>query len=113
MCIFELNLTGHVDPGENEWLTALRETKEESGIEESDLEIYKDINKTLEYRVKGKDKTVIYWLAKLKDINKNVMLSSEHTEYRWLKFEDAQNLSGYRDFNDMLQEFHNKIKNML
>lgn len=31
--------TGHVDPGESDWLTALRETKEEAGLSENDLEV--------------------------------------------------------------------------
>lgn len=30
---------GHVDPGESDWVTALRETKEEAGLSESDLEV--------------------------------------------------------------------------
>lgn len=30
---------GHVDPGESDWVTALRETQEEAGLSEKDLEV--------------------------------------------------------------------------
>lgn len=30
---------GHVDPGESDWETALRETKEEAGLSVNDLEV--------------------------------------------------------------------------
>lgn len=39
---------GHVDKGESEFVTALRETKEEAGFSESDLKIIPDFEKTLE-----------------------------------------------------------------
>lgn len=38
---------GHVDEGESEFVTALRETKEEAGFSESDLKIIADFEKTL------------------------------------------------------------------
>lgn len=34
-----LSPPGHVDPGESDWVTALRETKEEAGLSEDDLEV--------------------------------------------------------------------------
>lgn len=34
-----LHVLGHVDPGESDWVTALRETKEEAGLSENDLEV--------------------------------------------------------------------------
>lgn len=39
---------GHVDKGESEFVTALRETKEEAGFSESDLKIITDFEKTLQ-----------------------------------------------------------------
>lgn len=30
---------GHVDPGESDWDTALRETREEAGLNENDMEV--------------------------------------------------------------------------
>ncbi|KPJ03246.1 PREDICTED: bis(5'-nucleosyl)-tetraphosphatase [asymmetrical] [Papilio xuthus] len=99
---------GHVDPGESNWVTALRETKEEAGYSENDLEIYKDISYTLNYEVNQKPKCVIYWLAKLKKPEQNVTLSDEHQDYKWLPLQQAQELSGFDDMKLLLADFHEK-----
>ena len=80
---------GHVDPGESDFQTALRETEEESGIRADSIEILKDIKKEIIYPVKGKPKTVIYWPAKLVDLNTKVVLSDEHQKFEWLGLKDA------------------------
>ena len=76
---------GHVDPGENDMTTALRETKEEAGLDKSDLKI---MEKTweLSYPVKDwkdgivKQKSTIYFLAELitgkHDVSRSQMFSS-------------------------------------
>ncbi|CAK1584761.1 unnamed protein product [Parnassius mnemosyne] len=99
---------GHVDPGESDWVTALRETKEEAGLSENDLEIYQGISKTLNYQVKGKPKSVLYWLAKLKNPDKSITLSEEHQDLKWLPLDEAQELSGYEDMKQLLSEFYVK-----
>ncbi|KAL4720787.1 hypothetical protein ACJJTC_001376 [Scirpophaga incertulas] len=104
---------GHVDPGESDWITALRETREEAGLTENDLEVYKDISKTLKYNVNGKPKVVVYWLAKLRDPTKKVTLSQEHQDLRWLTLDQAQEISGYDDMNQVLADFHEKAKSLL
>lgn len=103
---------GHVDPGEDDFTTALRETHEEAGYRADDLIIHKDQVKILEYKVKGNDKTVVYWLAELRDPAKNPTLSDEHTEFRWLAKDAAIALSGFNDFAEMVNHFHNKIKTL-
>ncbi|XP_038211547.1 bis(5'-nucleosyl)-tetraphosphatase [asymmetrical] isoform X2 [Zerene cesonia] len=96
---------GHVDPGESDWDTALRETQEEAGFTQKDLEIDKNIKKTLSYEVNGKPKDVIYWLAKLINPETPVKLSDEHQDFKWLPLQEAQELSGYDDMKIMLSEF--------
>ncbi|KAI5642929.1 NUDIX domain-containing protein [Phthorimaea operculella] len=103
---------GHVDPGESDWVTALRETKEEAGLSENELEIYKDISKTLNYEVKGKPKVVVYWLAKLRDPEHPVTLSDEHQDLKWLVLKDAQKIAGYEDMQKLLEEFHEKASKL-
>ncbi|XP_061392282.1 bis(5'-nucleosyl)-tetraphosphatase [asymmetrical] [Musca vetustissima] len=100
---------GHVDPGEDDYTTAVRETKEEAGYSEDDLIIYKDNPITLNYEVRGKPKTVIYWLAELKDVSKEPVLSEEHTELKWLNKESAKEIVGYKDNQDMIDKFHETI----
>lgn len=43
---------GHVDPGEDEWTAALRETREEAGIAADCLDVHKDFVEVLQYEVK-------------------------------------------------------------
>ncbi|XP_029193212.1 bis(5'-nucleosyl)-tetraphosphatase [asymmetrical]-like [Acropora muricata] len=80
---------GHVDPGESDMQTALRETEEESGLKKSSLEIMEHVQKTLNYEVRGKPKTVIYWPAEVKDYNVAVQLSNEHQDFKWLSLDKA------------------------
>ncbi|XP_049877092.1 bis(5'-nucleosyl)-tetraphosphatase [asymmetrical] isoform X1 [Pectinophora gossypiella] len=104
---------GHVDPGESDWVTALRETKEEAGLSESDLNVYKDVTKTLNYEVKGKPKVVVYWLAKLKNPDYAVTLSDEHQDMKWLPLKQAQEIAGYDDMKKLLEEFNEKAEKLL
>uniref|UniRef100_A0A0K8TS11 Bis(5'-nucleosyl)-tetraphosphatase [asymmetrical] n=1 Tax=Tabanus bromius TaxID=304241 RepID=A0A0K8TS11_TABBR len=101
---------GHVDKGEDDFATALRETKEESGYGESDLKIYKEVTATLNYNVKGVPKVVVYWLAELIDPEKDPVLSEEHEAFKWLPKEEAKTTATYKDFGEMLEDFENKIK---
>ncbi|RVE42261.1 hypothetical protein evm_013091 [Chilo suppressalis] len=103
---------GHVDPGESDWVTALRETEEESGLTENDLEIYEEISRTLEYKVNNKPKVVVYWLAKLKNPQKEVTVSDEHQDFKWLSLKEAQEISGYDDMTQLLAEFYEKALRM-
>ncbi|KAJ8717389.1 hypothetical protein PYW08_005788 [Mythimna loreyi] len=103
---------GHVDPGESDYVTALRETKEEAGLSEDDLEIYKDVSKILYYKVKGNPKVVVYWLAKLKSPETKVILSDEHQDLKWLPLKEAQDISGFDDMKQLLLEFNEKAKGL-
>ncbi|CAO1328599.1 unnamed protein product [Diamesa serratosioi] len=99
---------GHVDPGEDDFTTALRETKEEAGYAENDMKIHKDKMKILNYNVNNKPKTVVYWLAELIS-TKDPTLSEEHTEFKFLPKKEAIELSGYADFAEMVEYFHDEI----
>lgn len=46
--LMELFYLGHVDPGESDLETALRETEEETGLTKTDLCILADFNKTIQ-----------------------------------------------------------------
>ncbi|XP_066458761.1 bis(5'-nucleosyl)-tetraphosphatase [asymmetrical] [Eleutherodactylus coqui] len=95
---------GHVDPGEDDMTTALRETEEEAGLQPSQFHIVDGFRKELNYKVNDKPKTVIYWLGELIDRNAQVKLSHEHQDYRWLRLKEACAYSGYQDMQDTLNE---------
>lgn len=95
---------GHVDPGEDDLTTALRETREEAGLGEEHLCIVKNFLKELRYQVRGKDKTVLYWLAELRDPAMSVTLSEEHQDYRWARLDEACTLARYQDLQETLRD---------
>uniref|UniRef100_UPI002540129A bis(5'-nucleosyl)-tetraphosphatase [asymmetrical] n=1 Tax=Euleptes europaea TaxID=460621 RepID=UPI002540129A len=97
---------GHVDPGEDDLQTALRETQEEAGLDPSQFTILEGFKKELNYTVRGKPKSVIYWLAEMKDSDVEVKLSSEHQAFRWLPLNEACELSGYQDMQATIREAH-------
>lgn len=100
---------GHLEPGEDDITAALREVKEEAGYAANDLHIYEEHFRILHYKVYGNDKSVIYWLAELKDPQNQPKLSHEHTEFRWLTKDNAISLAGFDDFAKMVTELHEQI----
>ncbi|NXA44849.1 AP4A tetraphosphatase, partial [Nothocercus julius] len=97
---------GHVDPGEDDLQTALRETREEAGLQATQLTLVDGYKKELHYPVNGKPKTVVYWLAEMKDCNTEIKLSEEHQAFQWLKLEDACKFAEYEDMQAMLKDAH-------
>ncbi|XP_060072219.1 bis(5'-nucleosyl)-tetraphosphatase [asymmetrical]-like [Ylistrum balloti] len=102
---------GHVDPGESEFDTALRETTEEAGLNRSHLEVIDNFKKTLNYPVNGRPKRVVYWLAKMKDPEMAVTLSDEHIDFKWLKVQEANELiTQYKDLQAVLNDADEYLK---
>lgn len=89
--------------------TALRETEEESGYLKEDLRIHEKARREMVYLVGSKPKTVVYWLAELINESKQVQMSKEHQDYKWLSIDEACRLSGYTDMQDALKYFHKHI----
>lgn len=105
---------GHVDPGETDYETALRETREEAGLLPEQLVVDKDFKVELNYDVFSykhggvkKSKIVTYWLAELKNPTLNVVqLSDEHLAFKWLPLEPAIELSGFKDMAKAFRKCH-------
>lgn len=91
-------------------VTALRETKEESGLKQTDLKIYAESKHVLNYEVRGKPKKVIYWLAQLINLDARVQLSDEHQDFKWLSFEEACVHGKYEDMQNMLKHYDEYIR---
>lgn len=94
---------GHVDPGEDDFTTAMRETKEEAGYGASDLRVFEQHRMELRYPVKGREKVVVYWLAKLLQHSMLPVLSEEHTDYKWLPAKEAIELAGFPEFQRLIE----------
>ncbi len=93
---------GHVDPGENDKETALRETQEEAGLGPSDYNIIDDFIDTISYKVRGKDKSVSYFLARLKAYDCPIVLSDEHQAFKWLDIKGACDFAVYQEMQNTL-----------
>jgi 8-oxo-dGTP pyrophosphatase MutT (NUDIX family) len=88
---------GHVDDGETELQTALRELQEETGIEAGDIEIDPDFRFSLKYTVRYKrsgnqlrHKELVVFLASL--IRPVELVVSEHDDYKWFPWQPPQQI---------------------
>jgi len=93
---------GKVELGEIPHETALRETKEETGI--SDIEFIDGFEESVEYDFRFKKenihKKVIFFLAKTNE--KNIKLSHEHNDYLWLEYNDALKKTTFENAKNVL-----------
>ena len=104
--------SGHVDPGESEFETALRETKEEAGLPKEQLNILDNFQSVLYYEAHGKPKKVVYWLSELKDPNFPVTLSDEHTDFKWVPLEEACRLMQFKDMEKAVRDADSVISKL-
>ncbi|XP_069778868.1 bis(5'-nucleosyl)-tetraphosphatase [asymmetrical] [Narcine bancroftii] len=100
---------GHVDQGEDDFQTALRETEEEAGLESKHFNVLEGFKKEINYNVKNVPKTVLYWLAELKDNNIEIKLSKEHQMFCWLNVDEACKRVQYQEMQEALREAHQFI----
>lgn len=92
---------GHVENGENEIETALREVKEEIGL---DVEINKQKRYVLNYIIRDEiDKTTVLYLAKPKSENIS-MQESEIEHVKWCDFDEALNTLTYDNWKEMFKQ---------
>ena len=92
---------------------ALRETKEEAGLDSKQLKVFTEIKEELRYEAFGRPKIVTYWLARLANYDDKVLLSDEHQDFRWLGLNEAKELSGFPDMAKCLQSFSDKLTTIL
>ncbi|MBD3208080.1 MAG: NUDIX domain-containing protein [Candidatus Nealsonbacteria bacterium] len=97
---------GNIEKGEKLKETVIRETQEETGIE--DLDFVKGFKEHIKYTYKreGKDifKIVTYFLASTK--TKEVKISWEHQGFQWLIYEEALQQLTYKNARTVLEKVH-------
>ena len=95
---------GKMENGETTHETALRETKEETGI--SDVEFLDGFEEEIEYyfHVENQDihKKVIFFLGKTKTLD--IILSHEHLDFIWLDYDNALNKITYENAKNLLKK---------
>ena len=97
-------IKGKVEQNETLHETAIRETKEETGI--SNIKFIDDFEESVEYdfRFKNEDihKKVIFFLAKTSE--KKISLSHEHNDYLWLGYNDALKKTTFKNAKNVLSK---------
>ena len=98
-------IKGKMEKKETPRETALRETKEETGI--SDIEFIDGFEESVEYDFRFNDenihKKVIFFLAKTETLQ-TVSLSHEHNDYLWLAYNDALKKTTYGNAKNVLSK---------
>jgi len=93
---------GKIEQNETSHETALRETKEETGI--TNIEFVDGFEESVEYDFRFKKenihKKVIFFLAKTNE--KNIKLSHEHNDYLWLEYSDALKKTTFENAKNVL-----------
>ena len=88
---------GHIEDGETDLQSALRELEEETGIASDDIDLDPDFRFVTNYRVKYKrtggqwrEKTLIVFLGRLRrDVELQI---TEHQGFRWLPWDPPHQL---------------------
>ena len=98
-------IKGKMEKNETPRETALRETKEETGI--SDIEFIDGFEESVEYYFRFNNenihKKVIFFLAKTETLQ-TVSLSHEHNDYLWLAYNDALKKTTYGNAKNVLSK---------
>lgn len=102
---------GHVEEGETEKQTAIREVKEETNV---NVQILSDKKYQTNYIIKDKniDKDVIFFLAKPLNLNQKPQLE-EVSISEWKKFEDALEVITFERSRNILKEAINDYNEII
>ncbi|MBI5404351.1 MAG: NUDIX pyrophosphatase [Ignavibacteriae bacterium] len=79
-------VTGRMEKDEEAFKTALREVKEETGLDMINCFVHPKIN---EFYTPHNDKIYLIPVFAAEVSDKRVIMSDEHVEFEWLNFEDA------------------------
>ena len=95
---------GKMEKSETPHETAIRETKEETGI--SDVEFIDGFEEEIEYYFYAENqeihKKVIFFLGKTQ--TREITLSHEHLDFIWLEFDNALSKTTYENAKNLLKK---------
>ncbi len=101
---------GHVEAGESETETALRELREETGIQEVELTF--GFRETIEYYYRREGRTmhkeVVFFLARTPV--REVRLSDEHIGFEWLPYDEAIERLTFKNAKELLAKAERRLK---
>lgn len=102
---------GHVEPGESEKDTALREIEEETGLEK--VILYENLKMKDSYFLSDNSlKQVIFFIVKALSFDVNIQLD-EIEEFMWCDFDKCINTLDFDNTKDVLKKAKNMIETEL
>ena len=101
-------VAGKIEKGETAWQTAVRELKEETGLGPYRMFVADHISKF--YEVKG-DRINLVPVFGIEVNSKDVILSEEHIEYKWVNFNEARDILAWNGQKEGLEVVYNMISN--
>ena len=104
---------GKMEQGESTHQTAIRETKEETGI--TDIEFIENFEEWIQYNFKYQgelvQKKVVFFLAETK--TKEVKISHEHSGYTWLDYNSSMEKTTFDNAKTVLTKAEKLLSNTL
>ena len=98
---------GHVENGETEVETVIRETKEETNI---DVEVNESLRFEMSYITdKNIDKTVVFFVAK-PTTEEIIIQEEELSDAKWVKFDEVEDNLTFDNAKELWREVYSKIK---
>jgi len=102
---------GKLEKDEKDFKAALREVREETGLNYFDLKFDRNFKVYQHYFFRTKNqkvfKTVIYYLAETR--KSKIVISDEHCGYGWFLFKDAQKLLIHQSLRKNLKQAYEAI----
>ncbi len=97
-------VTGSIDNSEKAFQTALREIKEETGLTPNNFWVIPNVNSFYD---SGKDMiNMIPVFAALVDSNASVVLSKEHSDYKWVNKNEAVKILPWKGQRTSVETIH-------
>lgn len=94
---------GNMEKGETPQQTALREIREESGLD--DVRLVDGFKKVIEYYYNRDGnrvhKQVVFFLAETKE--EKIRISFEHEDFAWFRYDDAVKIVSYQNSKRLLR----------
>jgi 8-oxo-dGTP pyrophosphatase MutT (NUDIX family) len=103
---------GHIETGESEEDAALREIREETGLDVNLIDGFRAVDEYW-YQHKGQrvKKQAVFFLGEAKD--RESKLSWEHEEIAWLSYEAALQRLKYKNLREILTEAHGFLQKQM
>ena len=101
-------VAGKIEKDEESWQTAIRELKEETGLDPVKMFVADHVSQFYE---KHGDRVNLVPVFGIEVDSKNVILSDEHIEYKWVDFKEAFDTLVWNGQKKGIQTVYNMVSN--